>query len=106
MADEIVSGLYVREHIPNMSSIHASFYDYVILDGVRKIPMSLFDAPAEVTERTNELADEIEESGEINPLIVAFDDEGAYILEGGHRYDALRILGIPFFPAKVVVELN
>lgn len=38
------------------------------------------------------------------PLIVAVDDKGPYILEGGHRFVALGLLQIPTFPALVVID--
>jgi ParB-like chromosome segregation protein Spo0J len=54
------------------------------------------------------LAEEINDSREINPLIVVIEgkdlEEDMYILEGGHRFDALRLLGIKEFPAVVVLE--
>ena len=56
--------------------------------------------------RTKELARQIQENKEINPLIVVKDSEGHYILEGGHRFDALRELGIDSFPALMVHDLE
>ena len=41
----------------------------------------------------------------IYPLIVVWDEQGLYILEGGHRFDALNMLGIKYFPALVVKDL-
>jgi hypothetical protein len=66
--------------------------------------MSEFPSPPEITTRTKALAEEIKQSGEVNPLIVMIDEEGPYILEGGHRYDALKILGAKSFPAIVVID--
>lgn len=51
-----------------------------------------------------DLAEQIRQSGELNPLIVVVDKDGPYILEGGHRYDALGVLGKKSFPAKVVID--
>ena len=105
MAGSIVSGLVVREEVPNLSSIDATFYDYTVLPGIREVSMSYFDAPPDVTKYTQQLAQQIKESGEINPLIVAVDlINGPYILEGGHRYDALKILGVESIPAVVVLD--
>lgn len=56
------------------------------------------------TKRIKELAAQIEASGEINPLIVVIDAEGPYILEGGHRSEALFRLGAKSFPALVVID--
>ena len=54
--------------------------------------------------RTKELAEQIKQTNEITPLIVAIDAQGPYILEGGHRFDALRELGANSFPAMVVLD--
>lgn len=99
-----VDGRLVREHVPNVASIGASLDHYEILSGIREVSLALFDAPAERTKRTLALAEQIRASGEINPLIVAVDEKGPYILEGGHRYDALKILDAKAFPALVVIE--
>lgn len=104
-ANDVVDGRTVRSEIPNEGSIEATFEDYEILPGVREVLLSDFEAPPEVNTRTKKLAEEIRESGEINPLIVAVDSKGPYILEGGHRYDALKILGAKSFPAKVVIDV-
>jgi ParB-like chromosome segregation protein Spo0J len=55
---------------------------------------------------TKELARQIQENKELNPLIVVKDAEGHYILEGAHRFDALRELGIDSFPALMVHDLE
>lgn len=103
-----VSGLRVRDHVPNMASIGSSFDNHELLPGVREVPMSAFSGRVEkgerVDERTQKLAEQIRKNGEINPLIVAHDKEGPYILEGGHRFDALGHLGHETFPARVVTD--
>lgn len=110
IAKEIVSGLEVLENIDNTDSISASLNHWEILDYVREIPMSLFDVDKptfySVTEeaRVQKLANSIKTSKTISPLIVVFDAKGPYVLEGGHRYDALLILKIPTFPAMVVID--
>ena len=110
LAGETVDGRLVRRDIPNTSSIGASLGnegDYQVVRGVREVPLSAFtldESPIPRDARTINLAREIQESGEINPLIVALDAKGPYILEGGHRYDALRFLGAKSFPALVVRE--
>lgn len=109
-AGNIVSGLGVGDSIDNTDSISASMDEYYILEGIRECPMSYFgtEGYANVNEnkRSEELAKEIKISGEINPLIVGIDEEGPYILEGGHRFQALQILGVQSFPALVVLESN
>lgn len=104
-----VDGRKVRAGTPNYSSIDATLGDveYDVLDGVREIPMSTMDPDYAVErpdKRTRELAEAIRQSGEINPLIVVVDSKGPYILEGGHRYDALKLLGAKSFPAVVALE--
>lgn len=109
-AGATVDGLTVRSDIPNQSSIQSSFNDYEILPGIREIPMSEFGGPKSVFystddfQKSKELAEKIKESGEINPLIIAIDQEGPYILEGGHRYVALYYLNKKSLPALVVID--
>ena len=105
-----VDGRVVRKHVPNTDSIAASLDDYTSL-GVREIPVALFDAsyvdsitPKTVDNRTTALVDQIAESQELNPLIVAVDSKGAYIIEGGHRFDALILSGARSFPALLVID--
>ncbi len=104
-----VDGRIVRKDVPNLGSISASFEKYEELPGVREVPMAAMDAEYRagvearpLDARTQRLADEIAQNREINPLIVAIDDEGPYILEGGHRFDALVKSGAKSFPAVVV----
>jgi len=108
-AGDVVSGLRVLEDMPNTSSISDSMDDWEELPGIREVPMSDFEVTGRsysVSEnkRIRELATSIKESREIAPLIVAIDPDGPYILEGSHRIDALYLLGIPTFPALVVIE--
>jgi hypothetical protein len=99
-----VSGLIVRKEIPNTSSIRSSLDNYEVM-GVREVPIDIFSLrPGEVN-----LANQIKESGEINPLIVVVDghpDGMAYILEGSHRIDALKYLNVKTFPALVVLDMG
>jgi len=109
-AADVVDGRVVREDVPNMSSIGASVDDYDVAPGIREVPMSDLtpwkEYAADDVRRVDELAVAIRESGEINPLIIAIDSEGPYIVEGGHRYLALDKLGAKSFPAVVVVETD
>ena len=109
----IINGLTIKNEIPNMSSIGASLTNYEILKGIREVSFNSFPQMGELTyystseeQYTKKLAKQIEFNKEITPLIVVIDDEGAYILEGVHRFDALRELDIPSFPAKVVLDLD
>ena len=105
-AKNVISGLKVRKEIPNQDSISATFgNDYETLSGVREIPMSEFSKPSIPTQKVRNLAKAIQESGEINPLIIAIGKEGQpYILEGGNRFDALGLLGKKSLPAQVVLD--
>jgi hypothetical protein len=111
-AGDIVNGMMVRKDIPNTSSISASLTDYST-HGLQEVPMSAFDVVgkpryrnAQEEKRTKELARQIQQNKELNPLIVVKDAEGHYILEGGHRFDALRELDINSFPALMVHDLE
>jgi hypothetical protein len=108
---DTVDGRVVREGIPNRESIRSSLDNFTVLTGVREVPMSAFD-PGYVSEismdtldgRTRRLAEEIQASGEITPLIVVQDAQGMYVLEGGHRFDALIASGAQSLPALVVID--
>lgn len=112
LAREYVARLRVGDVIPNTNSIAATFgTSYVILPGVRSVPMQgLHTAPTDLfyaaddLRRVEELAKQIKASRRIDPLIVAVDVEGPYILEGAHRLGALHLLGAKRFPALVVLE--
>ena len=111
-AGDTVSGLLVRPDIPNKSSIGASLYEYST-HGVQEVPMSAFTVKGKPKYRnkeqenyTKDLAQQIKENKELNPLIVIKDKEGHYVLEGAHRFDALRELGIESFPALMVHDLE
>jgi hypothetical protein len=111
-ADDVVNGMRIRQDIPNQSSIGASLTDYST-HGLQEVPMSAFETvgkpryrSVQEEKRTKELARQIQENKELNPLIVVKDAEGHYILEGGHRFDALRELDINSFPALMVHDLE
>lgn len=102
-----VDGRMVRAHVPNRSSIEASIANAEVLPGVRSIPLAAFDyKPGDPDQRTLKLAAEIEESEELNPLIVGIDGKGPYVIEGGHRLDALYVLKAMELPAVVVIDLD
>jgi hypothetical protein len=112
-AGNVVDGRRVVGEASNQSSIKASLTKYEILDGVREVPISAFqdDGKPSFYSRTEKhkveaLANTIKESGEIEPLIVVEDGSkaGPYVLEGGHRFDALKLLGAKSFPAMVVLD--
>jgi hypothetical protein len=113
IAGDVVDGRKVKIPVPNMSSIKASLEDYEVLEGIREVPLSKFSVTGKpkyysVSEesRTKKLSQQIKDSGIISPLIVVEDNEGFYVLEGGHRFDALRELDAKSFPAVVVRDLS
>lgn len=105
-AGKTVSGLEVLSDVPNEASIGASLTQYEVLPGIREVPFSLFTGPDKITPRVQKLMDEIKASGQIKPLIVVVEPAGPYILEGGHRFDALQHLGRESFPARVVIDIE
>ena len=113
-ASSSVSGLSVNPSVPNMSSISSSLVEYVVLPGIRSVPVSAIPAhsPRELfyaqddLARVKKLASEISSSKSIKPLIVVVDQQGPYILEGAHRLGALHSLGISHFPAVVVITIE
>lgn len=114
LAGPVVDGRVVRPEIPNAGSIGSSLDSYEVLPGVREIPMSHFDpeytpSPYSVSERArlDDLVAQLKQSKEINPLIVVYDaEQHPYILEGGHRFDALKTIGAKSLPAKVVIDTS
>jgi hypothetical protein len=103
--------LFVRNEIPNTSSISASVGDHYTLRGIRNVPISEFSLTGksysvEDNKQIEYLEDKIRESGEINTLIVVIDKDGPYILEGSHRSDALYNIGSQFIPALVIIDLE
>lgn len=109
-AGDKVDGLVVRDDVPNTSSISASMSDNHESLGLREVPFSDFTgSPSKKPiDRVRDLAEQIKESGEVNPLIVVYEsfdkEKGPYVLEGSHRFDALGHLGKKSFPALVVVD--
>lgn len=110
ITNKLSDGRVVRDDIPNMSSIGASLNDYYISKGIYDIPLYKFSKLSgkhytkDGTDKINYLVDAIKTSNEINPLIVVIDNEGLYILEGGHRSEALYKLGAKSLPAKLVID--
>lgn len=111
---ERVDGREVRGPASNWDSVGASLSQWESLAGYRIVKMSQFtdldpnEPPRfysrELRESTEELARAIKASQWIEPLIVAVDDRGPWVIEGSHRFDALRILKAKAFPAIVVID--
>ncbi len=109
-AGKKVDGREIMEGaVPNLDSIGSTLDDYEVLPGIKEISTDLFTytPPYSASEmkRTKELAEKIKASGVIAPLIVVNDSEGYYVLEGGHRFDALSMLGAKSFPCVVVKDI-
>jgi hypothetical protein len=113
-ATNVVDGLKVGEKIKNTGSIPASFDKYEVDAGIRSVPMSAFKGSnpydlfrsADDIKRVKDLAGQIKENKYIDPLIIAIDNQGPYVLEGAHRLGALNLLGVKNFPALVVRDLS
>lgn len=107
-----INGLSIRNEIPNMSSIESTIDNFYILPGLYEVPLSEFSGltgshySVQGTKRIFELAQQILNNKEINPLIVVIDKEGPYILEGATRVEALYKLNIFSFPAKIVLDID
>jgi len=109
VAGQTVDGLAVTNNIPNLSSIRSSLTNYTVLKGIREVPIT--DWTPQGMYSTNErdrihlLAQQIQTNKRIDPLIMVVEQNGDdYILEGGHRINALKLLGAKAFPALVVID--
>ena len=109
LAGTEIDGRRVRSRVPNTESIDGYFHEQATLPGIRVVPMADFGGPRTVFYAADDfvcserLAAAIAASGEIAPLIIGFDDKGAFIIEGAHRYVALYELKAQALPALVVV---
>ena len=75
----------------------------VIDKNVRTIPIQEYDVAS--NKRSKQIAEQIEENGWIEPLIVSYDKNGnVYIVEGQHRAAALKELGYDKAPVIVIHE--
>jgi len=96
-------GRTVTGEPPNAGSIGASLNDWESF-GIRDVPYGwVVGTPG----KEQRLAEAIQESGEIAPLIIVVDghkDGAAYVLEGAHRIDALATIGAKSFPALVIYD--
>jgi hypothetical protein len=111
-AGSVVDGRAVRDHVPNTESIDGYFSEQEELSKVREVPMADMGSPGSVFyaaddfARSKRLAAAISESEEINPLIIGYDEKGAFVIEGAHRLVALYYLEAKSFPAVVVVGVD
>lgn len=109
-----IDGLSVLKNIDNTSSIESSLNDYETMPGVRIVDVSKWPiqggykgygyVSSSDVDKVDKLIKKIESSGKISPLIIVVDKDGPYVLEGGHRYSALRAMGKTKIPAMVVID--
>jgi len=75
----------------------------VVDNKIRTIPIQEYDVYS--NKRSKQIAEQIEENGWIEPLIVSYDKNGnVYIVEGQHRAAALKELGYDKAPVIVIHE--
>jgi hypothetical protein len=112
VAGPAVSGLAVRNEVPNQGSIGSSVTDYQILPRIREFHLHGFSGSTKAfysvsdQQRSVELAKQIWQSKQISPVIIVEEKGGPYILEGGHRVAALVDLKIASAPAMIVVDID
>lgn len=100
------------DHLGSISSSLGS--EYRIRPGIHRVALSEFEAPSFAQnfysvsdrKRVDDLKQKIRSSGWVSPLIVVYDQEGAYVLEGAHRLVALHELGSKDLPALVVDDTS
>lgn len=105
---EKVDGYDVGEKINNYGSYASSGIDDVE-EGIHRVPMSAFEVthPNKLfyakndIEHVHRLAEQIKHNKYMDPLLVAMDKKGAYVLEGGHRLGAAHLLGMKEIPAMI-----
>jgi len=105
---EKVGGYDVGDKINNYGSYASSGIDD-IEEGIHRVPMSAFEVthPNKLfyakndIDRVHKLAEQIKHNKYMDPLLVAMDKKGAYVLEGGHRLGAAHLLGMKEIPAMI-----
>ena len=105
---EKIGGYDVGDKIKNYGSYEASGISD-IEHGIHKVPMSAFEVthPNQLfyakddIDHVHRLAEQIKKNKYVDPLLVAMDKKGAYVLEGGHRLGAAHLLGMKEIPAII-----
>jgi hypothetical protein len=105
---EQVGGYHVGDKIKNYGSYASSGIDD-IEQGIHRVPMSAFEVthPNKLFYAKNDidhvhrLAEQIKQNKYMDPLLVAMDEKGPYVLEGGHRLGAAHLLGMNEIPAMI-----
>ncbi len=111
-----VDGRKVLPNIDNQGSIASSLTNYEVLPGIREVRLGEFRSKGDAGPRSSadderkvsRLVERMKADKKVSPLIVVDDGhpDGPYVLEGGHRFDALHRMGVNSFPAKVVLDLD
>jgi hypothetical protein len=110
---EKVGGYDVGDKINNFGSYASSGIDDVE-QGIHRVPMSAFEVthPNKMFYAKNDidhvhrLAEQIKQNKYMDPLLVAMDKKGAYVLEGSHRLGAAHLLGMKEIPAMIGHEAD
>ena len=105
---EKVGGYDVGDKIKNYGSYASSGIDDVE-KGIHRVPLSAFEVthPNKLfyakndIDHVHKLAEQIKQNKYMDPLLVAMDKKGAYVLEGGHRLGAAHLLGMKEIPAMI-----
>lgn len=115
-AGDTVDGRAVIRKVDNQDSIDAELTDSERLPGLREVRMDAFQSvregkaerrpSADDERKVASLVEKITAGKKISGLIVVDDGhpDGPYVLEGGHRFDALHRMGATSFPALVVID--
>jgi hypothetical protein len=103
----------IRGEPDNYESIAATLCEYRVRPGIHRVPISALDATFSANfyavgdrRRVDALKERVQKSGWVSPLIVVYDAEGPYVLEGAHRLVALGELGALSVPALIVDDLE
>lgn len=110
-AGDTVDGLTVGQLNDEDAATLATEFDEVRMRGVQAVDLTEFaEDPADLLinkpARIAELADQITESGRIDPIVAVNMDPGLRVVEGAHRIEALRQLGKTQIPALVVDDIS
>ena len=108
---EKVGGYDVGDKIKNYGSYASSGIDD-IESGIHRVPMSAFEVThpnklfyaKDDIDHVHKLAEKIKQNKYMDPLLVAMDEKGAYVVEGGHRLGAAHLLGMKEIPAMIGYE--
>lgn len=102
----------IEEYVSDLNSVIAALDDFTIIPGIHNIPLNDWIHDEISLSTTNniyhikELAEQIQYSRKICPLIIGITEIGPFLLEGVHRLQALYLLGAKTFPSVIVVDVD